>query len=414
ALGGATADTTVEELSAMAPSIDKAFVPKMIKKWNAFREWIFDQGAPNITTIYDVMISIGSSYAKRKEFFDYFKEEIEGSGSSILLNTRAIQLCTDEGGAVCGAIAVDAEGTAVRIRANSVILATGGFSANDEMRGRYFGFYGDNIVGRVVPFNQGDGHRMAIELGAQLTKGMGQFYGHLVPYPSVIPQNAEDYAAASKDDLNTALGTIQLIMGTGFLVNLDGKRFADESSALHIMPMSFDSSITVLMGSQPYGIGYAIFDSSVEATVDGISSLEGVGAVIDKADTLDALGAALSARGVREAAFARTVAEFNGVQNPSDLEVRSTAREQGTCTPLLQPPFYAVQVTGGASGMFGGLRINEGAHVLGYGDVPIPNLYATACCAGGFSYDEYIGSLATSSVVGIMAVEEILGKEVLV
>lgn len=408
-LGGATPSNTVEELVAMSPTINTNLVPRYVQKWTEFRDWIFETGAPNLNVVYDVMVSVGMNYKNRKEFFDFFVDEIEGAGSEILLDTRAVRLCADDAGAVQGAVVVAQDGSSMRIGASSVILATGGFTANDEMRKRYFGAYGDNMVGRVVPFNQGDGHRMAMELGAQLTKGMGQFYGHIVPYPSIIPEDAAAYNEVSKDDLFTGLGTMQLILPTGILVNLNGKRFADETSGLHIMPGNpFDCNAAALFGNEPQGYGYAIFDSSSEATVEGVSALEGVGAVVDKADTLEDLVAALEARNVYRAALKRTLDEFNSA-DPADFDVRSTSRELGMSAPLTKGPFYAVQVTGGASGMFGGLKIDEDARVLGYADVPIQNLYATACCAGGFSYDEYIGSLALSAAMGLVAVETIMG-----
>ena len=52
--------------------------------------------------------------------------------------------------------------------AKCVVLATGGFKSNAEMRRRYLGTAGNSPV-RGTRFNTGDGIRMALDIGAMPT-----------------------------------------------------------------------------------------------------------------------------------------------------------------------------------------------------------------------------------------------------
>ena len=54
------------------------------------------------------------------------------------------------------------------LRAAAVILCAGGFQANPEMRARYLGQGWDMVRIRGVPFNTGDGLRMAMDIGAMV------------------------------------------------------------------------------------------------------------------------------------------------------------------------------------------------------------------------------------------------------
>jgi len=59
------------------------------------------------------------------------------------------------------------DGSSETIAAKSVVLASGGFEANVEMRTRYLGPNWDLARVRGTPYNTGDGIRMALDIGAQ-------------------------------------------------------------------------------------------------------------------------------------------------------------------------------------------------------------------------------------------------------
>ena len=62
---------------------------------------------------------------------------------------------------------------ALQTYSKAVILACGGFEANAEMRTRYLGQGWELAKVRGIPYNTGDGIRMALDIGAQS-------YGHWI------------------------------------------------------------------------------------------------------------------------------------------------------------------------------------------------------------------------------------------
>lgn len=77
-----------------------------------------------------VELPSSSSYEFIQKVTAAFKEK----GGRVLLGTRVEDMLTDSTGAVRGVIAA-AQGATYRIKANSVVLASGGFGANQRMRG---------------------------------------------------------------------------------------------------------------------------------------------------------------------------------------------------------------------------------------------------------------------------------------
>ena len=85
-------------------------------------------------------------------------------GGELYLNTEATSLLTDESGTVTGVLAKSKDAN-YTINAKSVVLATGGYGANREMLETYCPAFA-NDINVTLPSNQGDGIRMALEVGA--------------------------------------------------------------------------------------------------------------------------------------------------------------------------------------------------------------------------------------------------------
>lgn len=94
----------------------------------------------------------GPPYAPHcREYFDSLGEILEAAGGSILLNTKAVKLHTDEQGAVTG-LRVRGPEEVLDIGVGSVVLACGGFQNNPELRVRYLGADADlaTILGALT------------------------------------------------------------------------------------------------------------------------------------------------------------------------------------------------------------------------------------------------------------------------
>src|SRR6266849_4118662 len=85
-------------------------------------------------------------------------------GIDIRYQTRALKLLFD--GVRVGGVRIRHDGVESDLRSNSVVLACGGFESNSEWRTRYLGPGWELAKVRGTRFNNGDGIRMAMDIGA--------------------------------------------------------------------------------------------------------------------------------------------------------------------------------------------------------------------------------------------------------
>ena len=95
---------------------------------------------------------------------DFLDKAALRAGVAISYNTRAVSLIYD--GEKVSGVRAQQNGKMTEFRAKSVVLAAGGFEANPEMRSRYLGPGWDLVKVRGTRFNQGDGLKMALDVGA--------------------------------------------------------------------------------------------------------------------------------------------------------------------------------------------------------------------------------------------------------
>jgi tricarballylate dehydrogenase len=89
----------------------------------------------------------------------------ERAGVAISYEAKATRLLLDRSGRIMGVEIREPDGFR-EVAAGAVVLACGGFEANAEMRARYLGPDWELARVRGTPFNTGDGHRMALDIGA--------------------------------------------------------------------------------------------------------------------------------------------------------------------------------------------------------------------------------------------------------
>ena len=94
----------------------------------------------------------------------YLDVAAKKNGIDIHYETRVLSLIYD-GERVSG-VRARKNGKGTEFRAKSVVLACGGFEANPEMRARYLGPGWELAKVRGTRFNQGDGLKMALDIGA--------------------------------------------------------------------------------------------------------------------------------------------------------------------------------------------------------------------------------------------------------
>lgn len=75
------------------------------------------------------------------------------------------------------------EGKYLQVNAKLVVLATGGFQGNSQLRSQHLGSGADNLFVRSNAGSVGDGIQLSGAVGAGTSRGMNTYYGHLLAAP---------------------------------------------------------------------------------------------------------------------------------------------------------------------------------------------------------------------------------------
>ena len=322
------------------------------------------------------------------------------SGIDILYETKMVRLLQDSLGAVCGVVAQDVDGLQ-DISCRGVVLACGGFEANPEMRVKYLGGGWEKAKVRGSEYNTGDGHRVALEVGA---KPAGQWTGcHATPI---------DADAPATGDLQLTDRMPRRSYPLGIMVNLGGRRFLDEGEGF--AEQTFVKAGRLIL-EQERAIAFQIFDSKAVPLLEG---RYGVANEV-KANSIKELAYKLQ---VNPTVLTTTVTAFNdeahdGEYSPRQLDGRSTQTldppKSNWAIKIDSPPFVAYKVTGGITYTYGGPKINTRSQVLDMEDKPIQGLFAAGEIVGGIFYHNSLraGGLMHGAVFGRLAGANAAGSE---
>lgn len=322
-------------------------------------------------------------------------EASQRAGVEIRYSCQGVSLIQDEKGRVSGIRVLGPDGFE-DIATRSVVLAAGGFEANAEMRCRYLGPGWEMVKVRGIPYNTGDGIRMALEVGAQA-------HGHWSSCHAV----AWDMNAPAFGDRTITELYQKHSYPFGIMVNLDGNRYLDEGA-------DFRNYTYVTYGrallNQPQGLGFQIFDDKVKHLLRDEYHIPQV--TMAEANTIEELAARLD---IDPQGLARTVAEYNAAvqtdvaYNPTIKDGRGTVGIEPSKTNWAQtidtPPYLGYAVTCGISFTFGGVKIDTRGQVVTNSQEPIPGLYAAGEMVGGLFYHNYPGGsgLSAGMVFGRLA-----------
>ncbi len=323
-------------------------------------------------------------------FFKTYQAYLDGhDGITMVYNTTAKELIV-ENGRVVGANCEATDGSRIVAKGGCVVLATGGFARNVELREKYnaeinkWPSLGASVLSTNCSTDNGDGIFMATAVGAALT----QMYNiQLLPLG---------------DPVTGALsGNIEHDVETRIFVNKEGNRFVNEGGRRDDM--------TLGLFDQPDHLMFIIMDSDTYPTGDEVNNFgETANALVEagrayKADTLEELAGKI---GVPAENLIASVAEFNQYAQGGDKvgEVDSFGRSLFS-TPIDNGPFYAAARVPTVHHTMGGVVIDADCHVLDESGSAIPGLYAAGEITGGIHGANRLGgnALADTIVFGRIA-----------
>lgn len=321
-------------------------------------DWMIDNGWEGRSIAYShekLAPHIAGSFARRggMGFADTMQQIVESRDTiDIRIASRAVDLLTDAHGAVCG-VTVETKGGTYDISAKKVILASGGFTYNDEMMQTYSKGYADGAMKIACIGDTGDGHKMALELGAVML-GEGALKTHIaaqdpfmiaVPVPFMLIVNTKGEQICANDDhyIETAMAISEQEDYIGWCLYDSG----------------FDTFVynAELDDYAPGGLAYL-----EEAAKRG----EAV-----KADTLEELAALM---GVDADTMIDTVNAHN--QHVAEGTSDEFGTNPASMLPIATAPFYGQIRTSAVMGTIPGVSVDETMKVLNREGQPIDNLYA--------------------------------------
>lgn len=289
----------------------------------------------------------------------------------VMLDTDVIEILM-ENGAVSGLQVKNDDGEVLTIHTKSLVVATGGFSANHDMVVKYRpelkGFVTTNHKGAT-----GSGIALLEKIGAG-TVDMGEIQIH----PTV--------------EQTTSYLISEAIRGGGaILVNQKGERFFNE--------LETRDKVSAAIIGLPEHYAYIVFDEQVRRNNKAADEYIGRG-FVTSADSPRQLAEKL---GLDMHTFLATLERYNGfVEKQHDEDF---GRQTALRHPINEGPFYAIRIAPGVHHTMGGVTINTNTEVLDVNKQVIPGIFAAGEVAGGLHGGNRIGGNAVADIIifGTMA-----------
>ena len=332
-------------------------------------QWLGDMGVSWEPTLFQAVgsgerrnLSTGS-HRGGFDIIQAFYLQARRLGVSTLFRTRAVAILTKDG-RVSGVRAETPNGQMV-FQTRSVILATGGFGANQAMRRRWDPRIPSEARTTADPLGltpdgaDGDGILLGKALGAQLVD-MESI--ECIPY---------------------AGGRVLDYVGAEIWLNAEGDRFVNEET-------TFDT-IAEAMRMQTGGMMWTVTDSRSRKGANFGTKL--ANGIVHKADSLAELS---RATGISLSKLTLTINAYNRMATSG---IDSQFGRKTFTQTISTPPFYygierlSVHIT------MGGLLIDAQARALDHHDRPIPGLYAAGETTGGLHGHRRMGGNALTEAI---------------
>ena len=301
------------------------------------------------------------------------------------LETKATELIMDENGRVTG-VKAEYHGQVIEYTAKKgVIMASGGFGYNKEMRAKYNEEMGEGYLSTNSVGSMGDGLVMAEKIGASLVD-----MSFIQAYPTCDTQSGA----------LLYVGDVRM-EGRSILVNKEGKRFVEELERRDVI------SKAVLQ--QTGGVSYMFWDASAmeDSGMDVKHAAEYNGLIarkqLVKADTLEEAAAFFE---IDAEELKKTVENYNQyAKDGKDLEFN----KRGKLVPFGEGPYYIMVSKPAIHHTMGGIKINTEAQVVSTEGKVIEGLFAAGEVVGDIHGTNRLGSnaIADITVFGRIAGESV-------
>ena len=322
-------------------------------------------------------------------------EYLKGTDAQVLLGTPCTELVMD-GKAVVGIKATNKYGDDITIRANSVILAAGSYTANPELFAELHPLLKPEAVSGS---GDGDAYYLSKQANADIVKldyvqmMYYMFCGKMTGWPSVIPGAPKTSAITPSTDL----------------IFLDGgaKRVANEDE------FCFDYIEKNWEGR--YMEGWAIGGKQYAEEHTDVVQIALTSELVSRDAKLGYTGETIAdvaaQSGLDAAVLEATIARYNEL---CDKGVDEDFKKPAEYMKRVDAPYYLIRMPLICTDGYDGARINVNAQVIDVDGEIIPGFYAAGACAvGQMSSVRYYGcgtSLLISGVYGRTAAQHAVSQ----
>ena len=298
-----------------------------------------------VTNVFSMSPADGS--APGLEIISALKKIMADLGVEYRLNNPATEIITEDGKAT--GVVVAAPGGEYVIKADVVMLTSGGFSASKELIQEHAPEWVE-LGTTNCPGNTGDGQVMAQEIGAALS------------YMDGISINPTTYNTGA-----SLLSFTPFRNAGSIIVNKQGERFAQETNMLY-------TETTNAILDQEDQLAYLVFDQS---TIDNYGVIKGYYDLgfFHEGETIEELAQEM---GVDAEGLVSTIERYKGF---AANEVDEDFDRISMFCKFETPKYYAVKIEPAIHGTYGGVVINLRGQVLTADGEAIPGLYASGCVA---------------------------------
>ena len=288
-------------------------------------------------------------------------------GVEIIYNAKVDEVLMEDGKAV-GLHATGTDGNNITIKADSVVIATGGFGSNPELIVKYRPEL-EGYVSTNAPTITGDAIAFLEAIGADFVD-LEQIQIH----PTVVQTDGSLISESLRGD-----GAI--------LINKEGKRFCNEILTRDV--------VSAHINEQPDSYAWLVADQAMKTESTVIDKYVNKGYMI-QCDTVADLAKLME---VDEATLQETLDKWKAACDAENDEEFGREGYDALLTDLSNPPYYAVKISPGIHHTMGGVKINTEAEVIDTKGNVIPGLFAAGEVTGGVHGGNRLGGNAVADFV---------------
>ncbi|MEO9230023.1 MAG: FAD-dependent oxidoreductase [Devosia sp.] len=315
-------------------------------------------------------------------------ESCVAKGVTLRVGCRVAGIFGKESGA--RSVEFAADGASHRVEARSVVIASGGFEWNKQMKAAFLSCVDDGAAS--PPWNEGDGLRIGLSEGAAVANMTQAWWSAAFRVPGEMYDGKQLVRNIVRE----------LALPGSILVNADGARFANECSSYNALGKAFqvfDPSRNSYINKR----AWLVFDQRFKeaysvATVSASTPAPDWFITGDSSDQLAAKA------GINPEGLSQTLQRFNGfVAAGHDFDFgRGEAKHDqyhgdksmphANLGEIAVPPFHAVPIFLGNLGTKGGLKTTVDGAVLDMDGDLLPGLFACGNAAASWMGPGYPGA----------------------